>query len=173
MQKEKKRFIDSGLMLTPQRLARESQAGHWQNLTADDFLGNALSAAPDKIFIVDYNSVTKQERLISYRQIDRISKRIAARLHRLGVGRGDVVAIQLPNWWEFVAIHLACVRIGAITNPLQPIFRERELEFMLGFAETKCLFIPDEFRSFEYAPMIEEIRAKLPDLNHVFTVGGA
>ena len=173
MQKEKKRFIDSGLMLTPQRLARESQAGHWQNLTADDFLDNALSAAPDKIFIVDYNSVTKQERLISYRQIDRISKRIAARLHRLGVGRGDVVAIQLPNWWEFVAIHLACVRIGAITNPLQPIFRERELEFMLGFAETKCLFIPDEFRSFEYAPMIEGIRANLPALNHVFTVGGA
>ena len=172
MATEKKRFIDSGLMLTPERLAQENKLGHWQNLTADDYLQKVLRVAPDKNFIIDCNSVAKQQRSISYRQLDRASKRIAARLIGLGIDRGDVVAVQLPNWWEFVAIHLACVRIGAITNPLQPIFRERELEFMLGFAETKMLFIPDEFRGFKYAPMIERIREKLPELKHVFTVGG-
>ncbi|MEM7469448.1 MAG: AMP-binding protein, partial [Pseudomonadota bacterium] len=104
--------------------------------------------------------------------IDRLSRRIAMRLVQLGVERGDVVAIQLPNWWEFVAIHLACVRIGAISNPLQPIFRARELEFMLSFAATKILFVPEHFRGFEYLPMIESIRDSLPALAQVFTVGG-
>ena len=173
MRAHTKRFNDDGLMLTPQRLEQERQAGHWQNLTSEDFLQKALQANPDKIFIVDYNSVSGRQRTISYRQIDRFSKRIAARLAGLGIERGDVVAVQLPNWWEFVAIHLACVRIGAITNPLQPIFRERELEFMLGFADTKLLFIPEVFRGFQYAPMIDAIRAQLPELKHVFTVGGA
>lgn len=172
MQQEKKRFEDCGLMLTPNRLVQEQLAGHWQDLTAEDFLRKAVQATPDKIFVVDNNTVTGQQNFISYRQIDRLSKRIAARLLRLGIERGDVVAIQLPNWWEFVAIHLACVRIGAITNPLQPIFRERELEFMLAFANTRVLFIPEEFRGFRYSPMIDAIRAELPDLRHVFTLGG-
>ena len=82
------------------------------------------------------------------------------------------MAFQLPNWWEFAAIHLACVRIGAISNPLMPIFRARELEFMLSFAETRAIFVPRRFRGFEYAPMIEGLRGKLPRLEHVFVLGG-
>ncbi len=60
--------------------------------------------------------------------------------------RGDVVSIQLPNWWHFAAVHAACVRIGAVTNPLMPIFRERELEFMLGFAGLGALFLLQRHR---------------------------
>ena len=43
-------------------------------------------------------------------------------------GPGDIVALQVPNWWEFVVTSLACGRIGAVVNPLMPIFRERELD---------------------------------------------
>ena len=58
-----------------------------------------------------------------------------ARAPRRGRGRalererapGDVVSFQLPNWWEFVALYLATVRLGAVANPLMPIFRRREL----------------------------------------------
>lgn len=169
---KRKCFTDTGLILTPERIEEATSAGYWPNLTANDYLLRAVDATPDKIFIVDNNSVSNTSHHISYRKIDRLSRRIASRLVSLGVDRGDVVALQLPNWWEFVAIHLACVRIGAITNPLQPIFRERELKFMLGFAESKVLFIPEVFRGFHYRPMIESIQADLPDLKHLVTVGG-
>ncbi|MEM7408252.1 MAG: AMP-binding protein, partial [Pseudomonadota bacterium] len=66
----------------------------------------------------------------------------------------------------------ACVRLGAVTNPLMPIFRARELEFMLAFANTKAIVIPREFRGFAYEPLIDGLRAQLPDLEHVFVVGG-
>ena len=56
----------------------------------------------------------------------------------MGIGRGDVVSVQMPNWWEFAVVALAAARIGAVVNPLMPIFRERELSYMLDFAETEA-----------------------------------
>ena len=66
-----------------------------------------------------------------------MADRIAVGLSRLGVGRNDVVACQLPNWWQFTLVYLACSRIGAVMNPLMHIFRERELSFMLRHGEAR------------------------------------
>ena len=52
------------------------------------------------------------------------------------------MAFQLPNWWEFIALLYACNRIGAVANPLMPIFRQRELRFMLGFGEARVAIVP-------------------------------
>ena len=84
----------------------------------------------------------------------------------------DVVSCQFPNWWQFTALSLACVRIGAIINPIMPIFRERELKFMLGLAESNVFVIPHEFRGFDYAAMARGIRSELPSLRHLLIVGG-
>ena len=163
---------DRCVMLTRERVEAATEAGHWPNRTAGDYLDEALRSYPDKVFITDYKTETGTRTTLSYRDIDRVSRRIGAGLAARGIGKGDVVAFQLPNWWEFAALHLACVRIGAISNPLMPIFRARELEFMLSFAETRALFIPRVFRGFEYEPMIDGLRGKLPDLEHVFVLGG-
>jgi cyclohexanecarboxylate-CoA ligase len=65
-----------------------------------------------------------------------MADRIAVGLSRLGVVRNDVVALQLPNWWQFTLTYLACSRLGAVLNPLMHIFfRERELSFMLKHGE--------------------------------------
>ena len=163
---------DWAVMLTPERIAAAAASGYWPDRTVGDYLDEALRACPDKVFVTDYKAEAGTRTSLSYREMDRLSRRIAAGLAAHGVGKGDVVAFQLPNWWELAAIHLACVRIGAISNPLMPIFRARELEFMLSFAETRALFLPHRFRGFEYEPMIEGLRAKLPCLEHVFVLGG-
>ena len=163
---------DRCVMLTRERVEAATAAGHWPNRTAADYLDEALHHYPDKVFVTDYKAESGTRTTLSYRDIDRLSRRIGAGLAAHGIGKGDVVAFQLPNWWEFAAIHLACVRIGAISNPLMPIFRARELEFMLSFAETRAIFIPHRFRGFAYEPMIEGLRGKLPRLDHVFVLGG-
>ena len=90
----------------------------------------------------------------------------------MGVRNGDIIACQLPNWWQFVALYLACVRLGAVINPLMPIFRQRELRYMLGFAEAKVLVIPRLFRNCDYPAMLAEIRPDLPRLERPLVIGG-
>ena len=163
---------DWAVMLTRERIEAATASGYWPNRTAGDYLDEALHACPDKVFVTDHKAEAGTRTSLSYRDLDRLSRRIAAGLTAHRIGKGDVVAFQLPNWWELAAIHLACVRIGAISNPLMPIFRAHELEFMLSFAETRALFIPHRFRGFEYGPMIDGLRPKLPRLEHVFVLGG-
>jgi cyclohexanecarboxylate-CoA ligase len=93
-------------------------------------------------------------------------------MRRLGVRPGDVIAVQVPNWWEFVVASLAAGRLGAVVNPLMPIFRERELAYMLGFAEAKILIVPKVFRGFDHEAMAAGMRAELPKLEHIIVVDG-
>jgi cyclohexanecarboxylate-CoA ligase len=113
-----------------------------------------------------------RQRSCSYRQIDRLSRRVAAGLIAMGVNASDVVSMQLPNRIEFVVVHLACLRCGAVTNPLMPFLRHCELAFMLGLAETKLLVAPTRFRGFDYRPMIESLHPELPVLADYLLVGG-
>jgi cyclohexanecarboxylate-CoA ligase len=155
------------------RRAAMTAAGHWRDETLLDHLGRALARTPDKTAIVATRSETGQETRLSYADLGHRSDILAARLATLGVGHGDVVSFQLPNWWEFSVLHLACLKLGAVSNPLMIIFRERELRFMLALAATKVLVVPATFRGFDYHRMAESLREHLPDLRHVFAVGGS
>lgn len=159
-------------VLTRKRVEAMNAGGFWPGKTAAGYLDGCIAEMPDKTAVVDFNSMTNEATRLSYRDFGKIVERIAVGLAELGVEKGDVVSCQLPNWWQFTALHLACVRIGAVTNPLMPIFRERELSFMLGLAESKVLVIPRAFRSFDYPAMVANIRADLPQLKYVLVIGG-
>ncbi len=145
-------------------------SGDWRDTTLLDHLATAVSRTPDKTAVVAFRG--SEETRITYRELDRLASVVAGNLAALGVGTGDTVSFQLPNWWEFTVLHLACLKLGAVSNPLMVIFRERELSFMLALAETKVLIVPASFRAFDYPAMAANIRAAVPTLAHVFAVGG-
>jgi cyclohexanecarboxylate-CoA ligase len=147
------------------------EAGHWGEETLLDHLARAVAATPEKTALVARRSDTGEETRLSYAALADRAARLAGGLAALGVGRGDVVSFQLPNWWEFTALHLACLKLGAVSNPLMPIFRERELRFMLGLARSKVLVVPRRFRGFDHGAMAEALRAELPGLAHVLVAG--
>ncbi|MGJ7510914.1 AMP-binding protein [Variovorax sp. GT1P44] len=148
------------------------EEGFWQDKTIDDYLVAAIRQTPDKSALVAYRADRAEPVRIFYRELGDKVALAAGALRDLGVGHGDIVAVQVPNWWEFVVMTLACGRIGAVVNPLMPIFRERELEFMLGFAEAKVFVVPAMFRGFDHAAMAESLKAKLPKLQHIVVVDG-
>ena len=111
-------------------------------------------------------------RRFTYRELAALADRIAVGLSRLGVGRNDVVAMQLPNGWRFTALYLACSRIGAVLNPLMPIFREHELSFMLRHGEAKIFIAPKTFRGFDHEAMARRLQLDLPDLRRIVVVDG-
>ena len=103
----------------------------------------------------------------SFSELDAAAADWAALLLELGVAPGEPVAYQLPNLLEFVAISLGALRIGAICEPLMPIFREHELEFMLRASDTRVLIVPPEFRGHDHAQMANGLKGAVRSLEHV------
>jgi cyclohexanecarboxylate-CoA ligase len=145
--------------------------GDWRDETLLHHLARAVAGTPEKTALVAIRD--EKEMRITYRELDHLADTVAGNLRARGVNRGDTVSFQLPNWWEFTVLHLACLKAGAVSNPLMVIFRERELGFMLALAESKVLVVPARFRGFDYPAMVARVRDRLPDLQHVFAAGGA
>jgi cyclohexanecarboxylate-CoA ligase len=151
------------------------EGGWWQDRTLDDLLEAAVAEYPDKKAIVAYRidkGFDAPTKVMTYRELSDAIARAAGSFRALGIGKGDIVGLMLPNWWEFVVSAYALARIGAVGNPLMHIFRERELRFMLGFAETKAILIPKMFRGHDFEAMLDGLKPELPKLEHVIVVDG-
>ena len=83
-----------------------------------------------------------------------------------------MVAWQLPNWWEAAVVHHAVVALGAVSNPLMPILRDREFEFMLRQAGPSVLVVPEVFRGFDFATMGQRLASSVDTLEHLVIVRG-
>ena len=146
--------------------------GFWVDKNYDVFLQETVARTPDKLAVLADRSDRAERRRLTYAELGDLVSRAAASLKKLGLGRGDMISVQLPNWWEYAVIALAAFRIGAIVNPLMPIFRERELNYMLDFAETKLFVVPKTFRGFDHEAMARTLQPSLPNLQHIIVVDG-
>ncbi len=164
--------MDFDPVLLPPRRANSLAQGWWHDRTINDELDACVAECPDKLALTTVRSESGETRRYSYRELAALADRIAVGLSRLGVGRNDVVAMQLPNGWQFSLLYLACSRIGAVLNPLMPIFRERELSFMLAHGEARVLVVPKVFRGFDHEALARTLQAKLPTLERIVVVGG-
>ncbi len=156
----------------PEHFEAYRRGGLWPDRLLTDYFDDNLAAAPDRPAVIGYESQTGTRVQHSYASLNLAVERIALGLIEIGIEPGDVVSAQLPNYWQLTALYLACVRVGAILNPLMPIFRQRELSFMLPFSEAKAVFVSSNYRGFDYPAMIEGLRPDLPALSHVFVIDG-
>jgi acyl-CoA synthetase (AMP-forming)/AMP-acid ligase II len=101
------------------------------------------------------------------------AERLAGGLAAHGVRAGDVVACQLPNWTETLVVLLAVARLGATANPILPIYRRRELRFILAEAGARVLFVPGRYRDADHRELVAGLRAELPALELVAVVRDA
>ncbi len=160
-------------VLIPARRAQAVAQGFWPDRTINDELDACVAACPDKLALTAVQAESGTTTRFTYRELAAMADRVAVGLSKLGVVKNDIVACQLPNWWQFTVVYLACSRIGAVMNPLMHIFRERELSFMLQHGEAKVLIVPKVFRGFDYEQMVTALQPSLPALQHIVVVGGS
>jgi fatty-acyl-CoA synthase len=120
---------------------------------------------PDRVFLVF------GDRRLTYRQVDARSSAIAAALHELGIERGDRIALDLPNWPEFVISMFAAARLGAVIVPLNPRYTVPELQYMLRHSEASVVVCAENFGGVDYLQLFENFLTSLPDLQYLVTVG--
>ncbi len=159
-------------ILLPPRRVESIAKGWWHDRTINDELDACAAAYPDKVALTAMRADSGGVRRLTYRELAALADRAAVGLARLGVQRDDVVAMQLPNWWHFTLLYLACTRLGAVLNPLMHIFRERELSFMLKHGEAKLLVVPKTFRGFDHEAMARALAPGLPALERILVVDG-
>ena len=151
--------------------AKYYQEGWWRHETfLDDFLEQAAQD-PERPALVSYLAGQASSIQHSYGELELLSRRCAAALIDLGVEQGETVSVQLPNTWEFPAVAIGIMRAGAIVNTLVPIFRSRELEFILGRTKSRILIAPNLYRGFDYGSMALELRESVATLEHVVLLG--
>lgn len=154
------------LGLSDELVERYTRAGHWTDETFHAILARRAAAHPDREALAD------ARHRVTYGELLTRVERVAARLAALGVGPGDVVTIQLPNWVEFAYVFFALERLGAVANQIGPDFRSREVDYILRFSESRAFVCPATFKGFDYVHMIQELKPGLGDLKVVCVLGG-
>lgn len=161
-----------GIFLDRRRRAVERERAVWPDRVLTDYFDHWVKTRPDATAIIDCSLTPGHARRLTFAELDDQVADIAVALARLGVGRGDVVAYQLPNWWQFPALMLACTRLGAVNSPLMPIYRRRELAFMLRHSGARVFIVPDEFRGFAHGALARELLGEIDTLEHVLVIDG-
>jgi non-ribosomal peptide synthetase component E (peptide arylation enzyme) len=120
------------IMLEPE-LARSYKArGLWTGETFFEVLERQARRHPDREVFADARG------RITYGELKDRVERCAEFLRRIGIKRGDVVTIQLPNRIDFPIVFFSLELIGAIANKVNPDFRARELEYILKFSGSRA-----------------------------------
>jgi cyclohexanecarboxylate-CoA ligase len=127
--------------------------GVYPGRTSGSFLPECVRARPDEVAVVE------GDRRLGYAELGEQAVGLAGRLAALGVGHGDVVTVQLPNWWESSVVYQALSVLGCVVNPVVPIYRERELGFIVDQARPTAIVIPHHFRGFDYVDMVDRLLA--------------
>ncbi|MBM2616674.1 (2,3-dihydroxybenzoyl)adenylate synthase [Actinoplanes sp. LDG1-06] len=123
---------------------RYRDLGYWTGQTFDDLLTTAAERFGDRTAVVDGG------REISYRELRDRAHRLAAGFHRLGIGHGDRVVVQLPNEAEYFEVIFALFRLGALPVFALPAHRSAEIGYFCAHTEAKAFVTTGVHEGFDH-----------------------
>ena len=153
------------LTFNEQRRAAYRQQGLWGDASLADYWQQTARTMPDKIAVVDNHGAS-----YTYSALDHAASCLANWMLAKGIESGDRIAFQLPGWCEFTVIYLACLKIGAVSVPLLPSWREAELVWVLNKCQAKMFFAPTLFKQTRPVDLILPLQNQLPQLQQIVGV---
>ncbi|EGB7222476.1 medium-chain fatty-acid--CoA ligase [Escherichia coli] len=153
------------LTFNEQRRAAYRQQGLWGDASLADYWQQTARAMPDKIAVVDNHGAS-----YTYSALDHAASCLANWMLAKGIESGARIAFQLPGWCEFTVIYLACLKIGAVSVPLLPSWREAELVWVLNKCQAKMFFAPTLFKQTRPVDLILPLQNQLPQLQQIVGV---
>lgn len=142
--------------------------GWWTDQTMGQFLRESLPVLRDRAFTV-YSEDQPYSGTIG--EVVGMAQQLAQTLRDIGIGEGDVVAIQLPNWMPAAVAFWAAAWMGAVSVPIAHFYGPKELRYILKNSGARVLVTAVSFRRMDYLSTINALRSDLPDLESVIVVG--
>ncbi len=138
--------------------------GDWRYTTIADSAWKCGEEKPDDIaFLLESGDKT-------FSQIANEARSLITGLKSVGLKSGDTIAFQLPNWIEAASIDIACAALKLVVVPIVPIYRDKELSFILSDANVKAVFIPHRYRSADFRDMYRRLREEIECLDSIILV---
>ncbi len=158
-----------GLRVIPRVLTdRYVDAGWWRDDTVGQMLAGAIGERPE-LTVKIRSSVRPWTG--TFADVLGAARRMAGALRARGIGAGDVVAFQLPNWIEAAVSFWAAALLGAVVTPIVHFYGPKEVAYILRRTGVRALVTADRFGHQDYLAALEEVRAGAPSLELVAVVG--
>ena len=150
------------------RAALYLERGWWSPAdTLSQWLVRAASETPDA------PAIAGDGRSLSYGALAQRVASLAGGLKAIGLGSGDVVAVQLPNRAEYLVSYLAICAIGGVMTTLYVPYRAAEMESLLAHSGARAFIGLDEMGNFKAAQTVLDLRRRIAALEHVLVLGDA
>jgi acyl-CoA synthetase (AMP-forming)/AMP-acid ligase II len=131
----------------PQTAEQWRAAGFWDDRSLGELVSSHVAEHPDQTITV--HSLTRPSR-VSYAELAVEARRLAAGFAARGIGAGDVVACQLPNWREAIAVIWAANFLGAVIAPIVHFYGRREVDFVLERTDVRAFVCAASFGRMSY-----------------------
>ena len=149
----------------PARRAAYRAAGFWNDETLGDWLARHAAARGNHVALRLGNTAW------TYAQVAEQTARLANALTALGIAKGDVVAVQLPNTPQFIFSYFAIASIGAVMQTVHMPYRAPDIEVLLAHSGAVAAICLDQAKDYAAAETLLALRAKLPQLRAVIVSG--
>lgn len=153
------------LRFTHEMIKEYFRRGYWTNETT-----SSLWEKNSKLFPYKEAFVSFKNRL-TWSQLKKISDRLAWGFMEIGLQKGDILFLLIPNCCESYLIRVACEKAGVLCLTALMTLREMEIEYILKNFNANSVVIPWKFRNFDYYNAIQEMRPRLPNLKYIFIIG--
>jgi acyl-CoA synthetase (AMP-forming)/AMP-acid ligase II len=152
----------------PERAQRYLDEGFWRDESLGALLAAGLHEAGTHPFVVRSDRKPFRGTL---GDVDVLARKVAAGMCARGIGEGDVVAFQLPNWLEAAATFYATAYLGAVVVPIVHFYGPKEVGYILRKTRVKALVTADRFGHQDFLANLDGLLPDLPDLEWVAVVG--
>ncbi|MBZ4660384.1 MAG: 2,3-dihydroxybenzoate-AMP ligase, partial [Desulfacinum sp.] len=161
------------ILASPERIQEYTKKGCWGERTLiDDFKAHARKM-PDVTAMVD--PLNKEALLgapperVTYARFERAVDAAATALRAEGIGKDDIVLVQLPNCWELAALYLAVARTGGVLSPMPMQWRAKEVRYVAELTRAKAMITVEDFHGFGHLAMAREVQKEVPGLAKLYT----
>lgn len=150
--------------IDPQVIAENVRKGYWYR---EPLVGHIRKMAA---MHAEKAAVISGEQSLTYPQLLVRIEALARALAHAGIRKGDRVVVQLPNDIDFPVVHFALSEIGAVTVPVHPALRQRDLLHIVSTVQAVAAITERNIRGFDHAAMFRAIQADAPHLERVWVV---
>jgi cyclohexanecarboxylate-CoA ligase len=165
--KEDAMMVRRAINFNPELAANYIEKGYWINETLNGHLINYARISPNAVAIIH------PEGQLTYKELKENVDELTNGLINIGLTKGDVVAVQLPNTLEFIISYFAITALGGVMQTIHMPYRDADIRFLLTHSKARVVICLPTFKDFNTARVMLTIKETSNSLEHIITVGEA